>query len=226
MTIEALGQRYGLPAPVLRRALDLRSPPTSSGRSPTCSSPLATARPGQQGPWPSPPRRGRKNWLKIAVKFSLWGISCRGLLPAQGEGLNPRRPWASSFTERSSSASSWAPTQPHGHREGHDRPGRPGADPLSPRLLALAAMLLLGTWLANKLLCAWGCQFGTLQDLLFRLGRDRLEPASPLPSSRSLCGEQWDPSGGLPPPDRCGIRLGLRSPGVPSIPSGSFTLSA
>jgi polyferredoxin len=44
-----------------------------------------------------------------------------------------------------------------------------------PRLLALAAMLLLGTWLANKLLCAWGCQFGTLQDLLFRLGRDRLD---------------------------------------------------
>ena len=41
-----------------------------------------------------------------------------------------------------------------------------------PRIIALAVMLIGGTLLANKFLCSWGCQFGTLQDLIFRLGRD------------------------------------------------------
>jgi len=41
-----------------------------------------------------------------------------------------------------------------------------------PRMVALFVMLLGGTLLANKLLCSWGCQIGTLQELIFRLGRD------------------------------------------------------
>jgi NAD-dependent dihydropyrimidine dehydrogenase PreA subunit len=40
-----------------------------------------------------------------------------------------------------------------------------------PRVIAFGiffAMVLL----ANKFICAWGCQFGTVQDLIFRLNRD------------------------------------------------------
>lgn len=39
-----------------------------------------------------------------------------------------------------------------------------------PRLISLSIMLLL-VILANKSICVWGCQFGTLQDLMFRLNR-------------------------------------------------------
>lgn len=41
-----------------------------------------------------------------------------------------------------------------------------------PRLVALVVFLLTVV-LANKFICSWGCQFGTLQDLVFRLARNR-----------------------------------------------------
>jgi NAD-dependent dihydropyrimidine dehydrogenase PreA subunit len=40
-----------------------------------------------------------------------------------------------------------------------------------PRMIALTVFLALVV-AANKFICAWGCQVGTLQDLIFRLGRD------------------------------------------------------
>lgn len=39
-----------------------------------------------------------------------------------------------------------------------------------PRIIALTVFLLM-VFLANKFICAWGCQFGTLQDIIFRLNR-------------------------------------------------------
>lgn len=41
-----------------------------------------------------------------------------------------------------------------------------------PRMIALTVFLLL-VFLANKFICSWGCQAGTLQDMIFRLNRDR-----------------------------------------------------
>lgn len=41
-----------------------------------------------------------------------------------------------------------------------------------PRMVMLVVFLAI-TVLANKLICGWGCQFGALQDLLFRLNRDK-----------------------------------------------------
>ncbi len=40
-----------------------------------------------------------------------------------------------------------------------------------PRIIALFAFLLL-VFLANKFICSWGCQVGTLQDLIFRVNRN------------------------------------------------------
>ena len=40
-----------------------------------------------------------------------------------------------------------------------------------PRLIAFAIFLLM-VILANKFICSWGCQLGTLQDLIFRLNRN------------------------------------------------------
>jgi NAD-dependent dihydropyrimidine dehydrogenase PreA subunit len=41
-----------------------------------------------------------------------------------------------------------------------------------PRMIALSIFLLV-VFLANKFICSWGCQIGTLQDLLFRLNRNK-----------------------------------------------------
>ncbi len=40
-----------------------------------------------------------------------------------------------------------------------------------PRMIALTIFLLL-VFIANKFICSWGCQLGTLQDLIFRLNRN------------------------------------------------------
>jgi Pyruvate/2-oxoacid:ferredoxin oxidoreductase delta subunit len=39
-----------------------------------------------------------------------------------------------------------------------------------PRMIALT-IFLITVFLANKFICSWGCQFGTLQDAIFRLNR-------------------------------------------------------
>ncbi|MEW6413096.1 MAG: 4Fe-4S binding protein [Candidatus Zixiibacteriota bacterium] len=43
-----------------------------------------------------------------------------------------------------------------------------------PRIVALG-IFLLTVVLANKFICSWGCQFGLLQDFLFRLGRNKVD---------------------------------------------------
>ena len=40
-----------------------------------------------------------------------------------------------------------------------------------PRMIALGVFLLI-VFLANKFICSWGCQFGVLQDMIFRLNRN------------------------------------------------------
>ncbi len=40
-----------------------------------------------------------------------------------------------------------------------------------PRMIALALFLII-VLIANKYICAWGCQAGTLQDLVFRINQD------------------------------------------------------
>jgi hypothetical protein len=40
-----------------------------------------------------------------------------------------------------------------------------------PRAIALTLFLIF-VFVANKFVCTWGCQFGTLQDFIFRLNRD------------------------------------------------------
>ncbi len=41
-----------------------------------------------------------------------------------------------------------------------------------PRVVALFVMLLMVV-LVNKFICSWGCQLGTLQDLIFRINKDK-----------------------------------------------------
>ncbi len=49
-----------------------------------------------------------------------------------------------------------------------------------PRLIAMTVFLVL-VLLANKFICGWGCQLGTLQDLIFRLNRNKKDTKGILP---------------------------------------------
>jgi len=54
-----------------------------------------------------------------------------------------------------------------------------------PRLVSFLVMLVGGTIVLNKFLCSWGCQCGTLQDLLFRLGRNKEDTKGVLPQIKA-----------------------------------------
>ena len=45
-----------------------------------------------------------------------------------------------------------------------------------PRMIAVTVFLLM-VFLANKFICSWGCQVGTLQDIIFRLNRNHRDTA-------------------------------------------------
>jgi len=49
-----------------------------------------------------------------------------------------------------------------------------------PRIIALTVFLIM-VLLANKFICSWGCQFGTLQDALFRINRQGKDRKGILP---------------------------------------------
>ena len=49
-----------------------------------------------------------------------------------------------------------------------------------PRMVALAVFLMM-VFLANKFICSWGCQLGTLQDLIFRFNRNAKDTKGVMP---------------------------------------------
>jgi polyferredoxin len=114
-----------------------------------------------------------KNWIKIPVKFALWIIFLAGVFVLMRRGK---------ITPGLRKGLYLAALTIFGVILGSD-PGPMGTikDAIvlygkkrvifPPRMIALSVFLLL-VILANKFICSWGCQSGTLQDLIFRLNRN------------------------------------------------------
>ena len=126
---------------------------------------------------------GSKNWIKIVAKLAVWVV----FLVIVFFQLKHRR-----ITAKTRKALLLAAVTLFGVILGSD-PNTMGTvkDAIvlfaknriifPPRMIVLMAMLVGGTLLANKLVCAWGCQFGTLQDVIFRFGRDAKDRKGVLP---------------------------------------------
>ena len=126
---------------------------------------------------------GSKNWIKIVAKLAVWVV----FLVIIFFQLKNRR-----ITAKTRKAWLLAAVTLFGVILGSD-PNTMGTvkDAIvlfaksriifPPRMIVLTAMLVGGTLLANKLICAWGCQFGTLQDVIFRFGRDAKDRKGVLP---------------------------------------------
>ncbi len=115
-----------------------------------------------------------KNWLKIFLKFILWGI----LLPLPAFFIARKK-----MTPKRRMLLYLISIVIFGIILGSD-PSPMGTvkDAVFlitahrtifwPRIIALG-LFLLTVVISTKLICSWGCQFGTLQDLLFRFGRNK-----------------------------------------------------
>ena len=113
-----------------------------------------------------------KNWLKIRIKFFLWFIFLTGVF------LFFRRRKVLPVLRNSTLFAAvvlfgvimGSDPSPMGTvKDAIHLYGSAGAVFL-PRMIALAIFLVI-VFIANKYICAWGCQVGVLQDLIFRINQ-------------------------------------------------------
>lgn len=119
-----------------------------------------------------------KDWKKIVIKFSLWFAFLLAVF------ISFRNQKVSSGKRKSTlfvallifGVILGADPSPMGTvKDAIHLFGSTGAI-FPPRMIALTVFLLL-VFLANKYICAWGCQVGTLQDLVFRLNQGESDKA-------------------------------------------------
>jgi len=116
----------------------------------------------------------RKNWNKIYLKFALWSVFL-GLMfqVLRSKRITARRRrYFYLFSLALFGVVLGADPSPMGTVK--DAIALYGAEGVlfGPRLIAFGVFLLMVV-LANKFICGWGCQFGALQDFLFRLNRNK-----------------------------------------------------
>jgi polyferredoxin len=113
-----------------------------------------------------------KNWVKIAIKFALWFAFLIALfILLKRRKVTPGlRKWLLFVSLLIFGVIMGSDPSPMGtvkdaiHLYGSARAIFP------PRMIALTVFLMI-VFLANKYICAWGCQVGVLQDLIFRLNQ-------------------------------------------------------
>ena len=171
MTIAGFGRENALPDQVLKEIFDLKAKSdleknldeygTAEEIRTRATKKLALAS-----------EKATKNWIKIPVKFGLWFafLSMVFLVSKKWKmtsGLRKKLLLASVLIFGVIMGSDPGPmgtVKDAIHLYGTAHAVFP------PRMIALSIFLLLVV-LANKYICAWGCQAGTLQDLIFRINQ-------------------------------------------------------
>jgi NAD-dependent dihydropyrimidine dehydrogenase PreA subunit len=119
-----------------------------------------------------------KNWFKIPLKFALWGvflISCFVLL-LRKQLSKRKRLFLYGLSITLFGVVLGADPSPMGTvKDALVLYGAKGVI-FKPRIVAFL-IFSLTIVLANKFICSWGCQIGTLQDFIFRLNRNSQDSA-------------------------------------------------
>jgi NAD-dependent dihydropyrimidine dehydrogenase PreA subunit len=114
-----------------------------------------------------------KNWIKISLKGALWVVflSIAFTLLKKGKIKASNRKWIYAAAVIVFGIALGSDPSPMGTVK--DAIVLFGSKKVifPPRLIAFCVFLLMVV-LANKFICSWGCQVGTLQDLIFRFNRD------------------------------------------------------
>jgi len=178
MTIAEFGKENGLPAKVLKNAFQLQGEEDQQRtlESLNIARREIAERVGKERTLAV--EYESKNWVKIPLKFGLWVLFLAGVfvLMRRGKITPGLRRWFYLASAVLFGVILGSDPGPMGTIKdaivlfGVERVIFP------PRMIALTVFLLL-VFLANKFICAWGCQVGTLQDLIFRLNRNRNDTA-------------------------------------------------
>jgi NAD-dependent dihydropyrimidine dehydrogenase PreA subunit len=171
MTIIQFGQANELPNPVLKEIFDLQTKSdlekrlneygTSDQIISMVTKKLALAS-----------EHASKNWSKISMKFGLWIIflSAIFILLRKRKATPGLRKWLLFVAILIFGVTTGSDPSPMGTvKDAIHLLGTAHAI-FPPRMIALVIFLAI-VFLANKYICAWGCQIGTLQDLIFRINQ-------------------------------------------------------
>ena len=173
MTVAQFGQKYNLSNPVLKQIFNLTSP--ADLKKPVLDfemSPEQLNRKVNQA-MAIQAEHASKDWFKIFLKGILWIIFLfiAFSLLRKGKINSSNRKWIYAAAVVVFGIALGSDPSPMGTVK--DAIVLLGSKRLifPPRLIAFCIFLLMVV-LANKFICSWGCQIGTLQDLVFRFNRD------------------------------------------------------
>ena len=171
MTLKDFGQANGLPNPALKKIFELQTKSdlqkklfeygTASHIKSLVTKKLALAA-----------EHETKNWKKILIKFFLWFAFLITLfIFFRGRKVSPVfRKMVLFISVLIFGVIMGSDPSPMGTvKDAIHLYGSAGAI-FPPRMIALSVFLLI-VFVANKYICAWGCQVGVLQDLIFRLNQ-------------------------------------------------------
>ncbi len=111
-----------------------------------------------------------KNWFKIPLKFALWFIFMSAVFISlrKRKLTSTRRTWLLCIAVTFFGILLGSDPSPMGTVKDAIRLYGTAQVIFPPRMIALTIFLAI-VLLANKYICAWGCQAGTLQELIFRI---------------------------------------------------------
>jgi NAD-dependent dihydropyrimidine dehydrogenase PreA subunit len=173
MTVAEFGQENSIPNPVLKEVLGLENRSELQNRvgdlGHTRDELLARVKKAAVVHAESE----SKNWNKILVKFVLWFVFLAAVLLLLRRGGVTRKVRIALYASAVVVFGVLLGSDPGPMGTVKDAIVLLGKENVvfPPRLIALAAFLLM-VIVANKFICSWGCQVGTLQDFLFRMNRD------------------------------------------------------
>ncbi len=174
MTVAQFGQRNELPPMLLKKVFDLQGP--ADRQKPLVAFGMSDQQiiKKTQGLLALQAEHGSKNWVKILVKFGLWFafLAFVLILMARGQVTATNRKWLLLAAVAIFGVVLGSDPSPMGTvKDAMVLLGSRGVV-FPPRLIAFGVFLLM-VIVANKFICSWGCQLGTLQDAIFRLNRDK-----------------------------------------------------
>lgn len=115
-----------------------------------------------------------KNWKKILIKFGAWAIFLITIffLFRKEKVSSPKRKTVLFLSALTFGVVLGADPSPMGTVKDAIQLFATAGAVFPPRMIALTVFLLI-VFFANKFICAWGCQVGVLQDLIFRLNQNK-----------------------------------------------------
>jgi len=171
MTIIQFGQANALPNKFLKEIFELKVKPDLEKRLDEYGNPdQITAMVTKKLALAS--EHASKNWIKIPVKFGLWFIflSTVFILSKKRRVTSGVRNWLLFAAILIFGLVMGSDPSPMGTVKDAIHLYGTAHAIFPPRMIALSIFLAI-VFFVNKYICAWGCQAGTLQDLIFRINQ-------------------------------------------------------